>query len=133
MRLTDWQLRFSDATREAHDKRFKWGEHDCCLWVANCVLAITGIDYAESWRGKYSDESGAYALIKKGESLTKMVTSVLKTEAINPNYANVGDVVLIVTGGKEALAICNGASVLIPSRTRMVSLPMSSAKKVWKI
>lgn len=133
MRSPDWQLKFADATREAHSKRFKWGEHDCCLWVADCVLAITGKDFAVTWRGKYSDEQGAYELIKSGESLTKMVSSVLGLEPVHPNFGNVGDVALVFTGGKEALAICNGSSVLIPSRTRMVSLPMTSVKKIWKI
>lgn len=133
MRLPDWQIKFAEVTSQVVSKRFKWGEHDCCLWAADCTLALTGIDFAAEWRGLYSDEQGAYALISQGGSLTKMVSNVLGLEPINPNYANVGDVCLVFTGGKEALGICNGASVLIPSRTCMAHLPMSSVKKIWKI
>ncbi len=47
----------------AHAK-FAWGQHDCALFAADGVLAMTGVDIAADFRGKYSDEAGAMALIK---------------------------------------------------------------------
>lgn len=52
---------------EYRTKEFKWGEHDCCLFVCDCVKAMTGIDPAENHRGHYSTELGAKkALVKYG-------------------------------------------------------------------
>jgi len=44
--------------------RLPWGTNDCALFAANAILAITGTDIASDFRGKYSDEAGAFALIK---------------------------------------------------------------------
>ena len=64
-RTTHW------ATRELHDflesgatKPFQWGVHDCCLFAADAILAMTGADIADAFRGKYDDEASAFSLIK---------------------------------------------------------------------
>ena len=36
----------------ARGKPFKRGSHDCCMWAADVVVALTGIDYAEDFRGR---------------------------------------------------------------------------------
>jgi hypothetical protein len=59
------------ATRAFHDfllaranAPFAWGSHDCALFAADGVLAITGIDIAADFRGKYTDETTAFEAIK---------------------------------------------------------------------
>jgi len=38
---------------------FEWGTHDCALFAAACVAAMTGMDFAETYRGKYNSARGA--------------------------------------------------------------------------
>src|ERR1700743_3011421 len=52
---------------------FAWGKQDCCLFAADGVQAITGVDIAEDFRGKYTDQASAFALI---ESITGGTTVV---------------------------------------------------------
>ena len=64
-RSETWDTREFDRflRHEAHAP-FVWGQNDCCLFAANAILAFTGTDLAEDFRGKYADEASAFALIK---------------------------------------------------------------------
>src|SRR6185437_11886108 len=59
------------ATRELHrfllsraQVPFAWGVNDCCLFPADAIHAMTGVDIAAGFRGKYHDQAGAFALIR---------------------------------------------------------------------
>lgn len=41
-----------------------WGVNDCCLFAADWVLGLTGIDPAARWRGTYRSEREAHRKIK---------------------------------------------------------------------
>ena len=43
---------------------FVWGTNDCCTFPADAIEAFTGTDLAADFRGKYSTEAEAFALIK---------------------------------------------------------------------
>jgi hypothetical protein len=43
---------------------FAWGVNDCATFAADGIKAITGIDIAEDFRGKYEDEASAMAAIR---------------------------------------------------------------------
>jgi hypothetical protein len=42
---------------------FVWGKTDCALFVADGIEAMTGIDIASDFRGKYSDEVGSLGAV----------------------------------------------------------------------
>jgi hypothetical protein len=44
---------------------FKYGAHDCSLFAADAILAISGVDVATEYRGLYSTAAEALALIAK--------------------------------------------------------------------
>ena len=56
---------------------FEWGECDCCLFAADVVRDLTGVDYAAEFRGRYSTKIGAARLIKPHGDLEGFVSSVL--------------------------------------------------------
>ena len=67
MRNKNWPEKLVTYLQENLDTPFKWGTFDCCLFAANAVHAMTGKDFAEPFRGKYTTEKGAAkALIKYG-------------------------------------------------------------------
>jgi len=43
---------------------FAWGSNDCCLFPADAILAGTGVDLADDFRGRYTTKAEAFALIK---------------------------------------------------------------------
>jgi hypothetical protein len=73
---------------------FKWGQHDCALWSADCVHVCTGIDFAKDARGTYSDALGAFKCLKKVyqvDNIKEVYSS--KFEPIHVALALPGDIV----------------------------------------
>jgi len=111
---------------------FSWGGHDCTLFAADCVLALTGTDPAAAYRDNYSSEAGAVAIIAAAGSLRALVTAAMGME-INPKLAQRGDVVLIEAAGKEALGICVGVNLVAATTVGYRSLPMKRAVAAWRV
>ena len=132
-RKIDWQLEFEKVVSEHKDKPFIWGEHDCVLWAANAVLAITEFDAAEGFRDSYSTALGAAKLLKDFGGMESLVTKKLDREPVAPAFANVGDVLMGLQESQPMLAICNGETMLAPGVEGLVALPTLSAVKAWKI
>ena len=132
-RNQDWQLAFEKCVAENYHTRFEWGTHDCCLWAANLVLAITGHDVAADFRGKYSTAKGAAEILAANDGMTALWTKLLDTEAVSPLFASIGDVVLAEVDGQETMTVCNGDTLLATGTTGLCTLPISSALKAWKI
>lgn len=128
-----WQLEFEKVVSEHKDKPFVWGEHDCVLWAANTVLAITGFDPAEGFRDSYSTALGAAKLLKDFGGMEALVTTKLEREPVAPAFANVGDVLIVLQGEDPMLAVCNGETMLAPGALGLVALPTLSALKAWKV
>lgn len=64
MRYRDWTTQLHDTIKAAHDRTFSWGEFDCCLFAADCCIAICGIDPAADYRGRYTTEVGAKRVLR---------------------------------------------------------------------
>ena len=135
MRYLNWPERLAEVIEAARYRVFAYGGQDCCLFAADCVLAVTGIDYAAPFRGYYS-RAAAYQIIAKHGSLTGLLTAVLD-EPIEPAFAGRGDVVIaeipIVEGEGESVGICLGAFCAFPQAVGLRFHPRSVARLAWRI
>lgn len=131
MRRIDWQLRLAEFVEARASMPFVWGQNDCCLFAADCVLAMTGHDPAAPLRG-YSTALAAQRLIDEAGGLRELATRFLG-EPVSPLMAGVGDVLLLVNEGRELLAICNGTCAIGPGGEGMAVLGIESAMAAWKI
>lgn len=94
-RHQDWEERLSLYLDRVADQPFSWGEHDCALFSADCVKAMTGGDPAEAYRGKYDTARGAaLALREHGEGTLLRTLKAIFGESISPHFAQRGDVVM---------------------------------------
>jgi len=62
-RFPDWPERLQRAINERRALPHAWGSNDCALFAADLVAAITGQDFGVMFRGRYSDEAGARAMM----------------------------------------------------------------------
>jgi hypothetical protein len=99
-RNEDWPTLLHEYIQNAIAQTFSWGEHDCCLLIADEVLAMTGVDLAEPYRGKYTDAASAVALINAtcgGKTAVDLWQFVALQNDIkqlpSPLFAQRGDVV----------------------------------------
>lgn len=82
------------------------GEHDCCLFAADCALAVCGIDIAEKVRGRYKTKSGAMRVLKSEFGDLESGLSSFFIE-IEPDKATRGDIVMF-HGDEGKLLGCFG-------------------------
>lgn len=106
MRNDNWAEALDAILTERMSEPFCWGKNDCALFAADCVLAMTGQDYAAAFRGKYDSEIGAVKALKrygKGDLESTMDAQFPRKPV---TLAQRGDVVM----REGALGICMGAT-----------------------
>ncbi len=133
MRLLDWQTRLADKVNELRFTAFEWGKHDCCLWAATAVEAVTGTDPAADFRATYSTAAEAVKIVENLGGIGNLPTRWLG-EPIDVRMANVGDIVLVYQD-RESLGVCNGRNTLVVTDNGLYSIPTLSefCKKAWRV
>lgn len=116
------------------ERPFIWGKYDCCLWVADMLLAIHGIDFAEKYRGKYSNEKEFKKLLIKNKVKT-LEELVLNEFGIPvPGYlARKGWPMLLEEYNEFILGMCYGTYALFLTQDGFTKRDLSSCKYSWKI
>lgn len=106
--------------RNAASRRFKWGDFDCCLWLADWFVVSTGrADPARAYRGHYHDARSALRLLG-GASLEVLVASIAETAGLNPTDDPLrGDIGVVRpklkgAGLVGAIRACRGWVLLTP-------------------
>ncbi len=121
---------------ELSQKRFRWGEDDCCLFVGRVVQAFTGVDLAASFRGKYRSQKGAASRIRRAGSLEKLVDEVTTDHGLREvpvGMAARGDIILFPSVLGETLGICDGHQIITMGKDGVVAFPMEAAMKAWGV
>ncbi|HGN0868717.1 TPA: hypothetical protein ACKROV_001957 [Providencia alcalifaciens] len=93
MRHPNWTTRLPKTLKKATQNPFLWGEHDCCLFAADCAIAVCGIDIAEKARGRYKTKAGAMRVLKSEFGDLEAGLSDFFAE-IDPEKATRGDIVM---------------------------------------
>lgn len=65
LRTGDWEQALAAYFAACERKPYAWGEHDCVLFAAGAVLAVTGEDPAAAIRGRYRSKAGAARLLRE--------------------------------------------------------------------
>lgn len=110
-------------------RRFAWGVNDCLIMVAGGVELLTGIDYAEGFRGRYRSLAEGKKLI--GTSLLKFVRSHLSE--IEPVRAVDGDVGAVKQGKEWGFGLFIGPYLYVMTETGIGILPRTDAAKAFKV
>ena len=130
-RIHEWQIALEALLKTRWSAPFTWGQQDCCLFAADCVLAVTGSDPAEDVRGAYSTEAGAARLLRQHGGAAKLAEERLGEE-IAPLFMQVGDVALVHVAERDMLAVCFGPHLLAPGPDGLVYVPLDHALRAWR-
>ena len=128
-RLTDWEARLNAYIERVAGDDYAYGRHDCGLFCAGAVQAMTGDDPAEVFRGAYDDVvSAAQALRDKGAgTLVATVASLFDEKP--PAFAQRGD---IVWNG-AAIGICFGPVALFVSDGGLTRVARSEWERAFSV
>jgi hypothetical protein len=138
MRVSNWPELLNNYLNSKQNDVYQWGSLDCCLFVADWLLILTSIDYAEPFRGQYDSLESALALMGdwKDDSATDEhfgapakyldfwfpQTTVFKVKR--------GDIVVNAEG---SVGICNGPNSYFMSEKGLASVKTSSCIRGWSI
>lgn len=141
-RLHDWPTRLLAVIESARSVPFAWGGSDCCLFACDCILAMTGVDPAACFRGRYHTKSGARRSLKAyaGAGLEAVVERITRERAmpeVPPRMAQRGDVLLITAPEcppeRLALAICCGACIAAQGAAGLIFVPFARGLRAWRV
>lgn len=104
MRNRDWTTRLHDVIKAAHGRPFSWGEFDCCIFAADCALAVCNVDPAADYRGKYTTEVGAKRLLNKNHGSLEAAWDA-SFARVAPAFVQRGDVALYEGPGGRCVAV----------------------------
>jgi hypothetical protein len=151
-RKPDWLFRLEATIGGARGREFAWGAHDCCLFPCDVVLAMTGVDLAAGFRGRYRSLRTALRTLESAggvEGIAEAIARKHGLEEVAPGLARRGDVILVDVGTSPSgccrfelgpgdpacLAVVGmtGALALAAGRDGLVDVPMPFWRRAWRI
>ena len=137
-RPENWPARLAAYVQARQSRPFVWGDHDCCLFGADWVRELHGVDLAGDVRGKYKTALGAARIVGHGFSLATFVGDRLADHGfakIPVRMASRGDVVAAHVGAYSRL--CFGVIVdhraAFPGAAGLMTIPLNQVAYAWKI
>ena len=132
-RRPDWRPRLVAYIEEVRARPFSYGSHDCALFAAGAVEAVTGDDLAVAWRGNYGSlKEGLTRLQEVGAADHLAVVSSF-LEPVQPAFAQVGDIAVLVAPGIPALGIFEGEMILVLREDGLGRVPREAATQAFRV
>ncbi len=139
-RRADWPKRLIATVEAAQPRPFAWGKHDCALFVAACVEAMTGENPAEGIVGAYGSARAAMATLGAvfGVATLAELSDRLFGPPIDPALAQRGDVALVAVPDAgdvagEAAGVVVGRFVAVVGPDGLVKVPRDRATRAWRV
>ncbi|ARJ70082.1 DUF6950 family protein [Paracoccus contaminans] len=123
MRLYNWEARLSSYLARASREQFAWGRHDCALFAAGGVEAVTGHDPAAKWRGRYGTRAEGLRLMRAAGFVDHIDAAVQSHPPVPRGQAMPADLAIVQTDDDRALGIVQGELVyVLPASGRGLGL-----------
>jgi hypothetical protein len=132
-RLHDWHARLTAYLVAAAQQPFAEGRHDCALFAAGALEAMTGEDPAAAWRGRYSSTRGGLRVLRKAGHADHLALASSLLEPIPPAFASMGDIAAVQGEGGPALGVVTGEAVAVLTLSGMGFVPLLQAVQAWRV
>lgn len=132
-RLPDWQPRLAAFLEDAGRLPFAEGRHDCALFAAGAVAAMTGEDPAAGWRGRYRTTRGGLRVLRAAGHRDHLALAAALFEGIPPAFARMGDLAAVPGQGGPALGVVQGEGVFVLTPAGMGLVPLTAATAAWRL
>lgn len=138
MRHPNWEQRLSAFVSKSFERPHEYGGHDCLLFPAGAVKAVTGKDFGRGHRGKYRSPASAVRHLKSMgfTSPEALLDSLFEERPVS--FAQRGDLVLVPgDGGWDFPGVCYGDTALviadIEGREGLFESPRHEWLKAWAV
>jgi hypothetical protein len=131
-RLRDWPERLAALFAARQGQPFAWGAHDCCLFAADAVLAVTGHDPAADLRGTYATAAEAARVLGQFGGVAGV--AIARAGRVVPaSLAQPGDGGLSHhDAARPALAVWGGGAWHAAGPVGVVVVPPEAVVRAWR-
>lgn len=134
MRKTDWQTGLARYLGEVARKPLAYGTHDCALFAAGAVAAITGDDPAAPFRGRYTTLRGGLRVLRGAGYADHIDLARTLFAGIPVALALPGDLAVIATPDGSSLGVVQGGSVYVLHPGGHLGLvPLTDASEAFRV
>lgn len=131
-RVRDWRARLSDVIEDR--RRTPFDEiKNCGVFLADCVFAMTGVDLAAKYRGKYKSVAEGIILLRRDGYHDLCAFLEKHLDEIPPAMARSGDVMAFVTDLGWAGGIVNGERVTVMSESGLGTVSRNGATRAFRV
>lgn len=133
-RLQDWPERLAALVEARRTMPFAWGSHDCALFAADAIAAVTGEDPATAFRGYASEEEAEGVLGEIGlEGMVAAALAAFGCGACHTGLVQRGDVALAMIGNQPTMAVVLGEVVAAPGPDGLAFRPLDCIQRAWSV
>ncbi len=133
MRYFDWKVQLAQYLGEVARAPFEPGVNDCALFAAGAVAAMTGLDLAADWRGKYQTLEEGLALLKGAGFGDHVALAAAHFAEIDPVFAAPGDIAVVRAVEGEALGIVQGEGIYVVTPRGLGVISMNTALRAFRV
>jgi hypothetical protein len=128
-RSTDWQNSLMIYLSGVHSIPFQYGIHDCALFCAGAIEAMTGVDLAKGHRGYASRADGIRKMRKAGfDDHVAYFASHLPE--CHPLEAQAGDLAVL---DDAAMGVVQGRGIYVLTDGLMTTVSLLQAKRAFRV
>jgi hypothetical protein len=132
-RLPDWNARLATFLAGCARTPFEPGLHDCALFAAGCVAAMTGEDPARAFRGRYSTIVGGHRLLRRAGHADHVALVASLLDEVAPLMAQVGDIAIVESPEGPALGLVGGAHVIVPGPDGLGTVSLLAVRRAFRL
>ena len=133
MRLPDWKTHLIAYLSDAARKPYRPGVHDCALFSAGAVLAMTGVDFADGWRGRYTTLTGGLRVLRRAGFVDHVDLAAKHFEEVHPAFAHPGDLAVIASPLGPVLGVLQGEGIYVLTPQRLGVEVRASASRAFRV
>lgn len=132
-RAPDWRRKLELYIAAAADRPFGLGQHDCAMFAAGAVAAMTGADPAAPYRGRYGTLTEGLDLLRADGFGDHLDVAGGLFEEVPVARARPGDLAAVAAGDGDALGVVQGEHVYLVGPGGLRLVPLTDAARAWRV
>lgn len=132
-RFPDWRPRLRAYVSSVSRETFAFGRHDCALFAAGAVAAMTGVDPAAAWRGRYRTAADGLNWLRVAGYADPFALAGALFEEVPAAFAQIGDLAEVPGEDGPALGVVQGAAIYVIRREGLATVPLTTASRAWRV
>lgn len=129
IRISTWESALAEYIEIKRPEPFVYGVNDCCMFAAGAVIAMTGEDPMEEFRGQYNSLATSVRALQEIGAGTLEATLDGKFPVIETARAQRGDLAFF----DQSVGVVAGAFAWFASDDGLERIPRHMWDKAWSV